>query len=100
LSFTAQAKVTKRQRYGLPCRTERRTTFHRCCFNEIEFKGLGDRVQAGSHLKRILKLDRLRLRGLSGASDEFTLAAIAQNLRRLAMRDEPAPPRHSQAAPA
>lgn len=37
-----------------------------------------------AHLKRILKLDRLRLRGLSGARDEFTLAAIAQNLRRLA----------------
>ena len=36
-----------------------------------------------AHLKRILKLDRLRLRGLSGASDEFTLAATAQNLRRL-----------------
>ena len=37
-----------------------------------------------AHLKRILRLDRLRLRGLSGASDEFTLAAAAQNLRRLA----------------
>jgi transposase len=37
-----------------------------------------------AHLKRILKLDRLRLRGLSGASDEFTLAAAVQNLRRLA----------------
>jgi len=39
-----------------------------------------------AHLKRILKLDRLRLRGLSGATDEFTLAAAAQNLRRLAKR--------------
>ena len=28
-----------------------------------------------AHLKRILKLDRLRLRGLSGARDEFLLAA-------------------------
>lgn len=37
-----------------------------------------------AHLKRILRLDRLRLRGLSGASDEFTLAATVQNLRRLA----------------
>jgi hypothetical protein len=37
-----------------------------------------------AHLKRILKLGRLRLRGPSGAQDEFTLAAIAQNLRRLA----------------
>jgi hypothetical protein len=37
-----------------------------------------------AHLKRILKLDRLRLRGMSGATDEFTLAAAVQNLRRLA----------------
>jgi len=37
-----------------------------------------------AHLKRILKLDRLRLRGPSGAHDEFTLAATAQNLRKLA----------------
>ena len=37
-----------------------------------------------AHLERILNLDRLRLRGLSGAKDEFTLAAVAQNLRRLA----------------
>ena len=39
-----------------------------------------------AHLKRILKLDRLRLRGPSGARDEFLLAAIAQNLRRMAKR--------------
>ena len=37
-----------------------------------------------AHLKRILRLGRLRLRGPLGARDEFTLAAIAQNLRRLA----------------
>ena len=37
-----------------------------------------------AHLKRILKLGRLRLRGLSGARDEFLLAAAAQNLRRMA----------------
>lgn len=36
-----------------------------------------------AHLKRILKLDRLRRRGLSGAHDEFLLAATAQNLRRM-----------------
>jgi transposase len=45
-----------------------------------------------AHLKRILKLDRLRLRGLSGASDEFTLAAAVQNLRRLAKLTTQAPP--------
>ena len=37
-----------------------------------------------AHLKRILNLGRLRLRGPCGARDEFTLAATAQNLRRLA----------------
>jgi hypothetical protein len=39
-----------------------------------------------AHLKRILKLDRLRLRGPSGAHDGFLLAATAQNLRRMAIR--------------
>lgn len=38
-----------------------------------------------AHLKRILKLRRLRLRGITGAHDEFLLAATAQNLRRMAM---------------
>jgi hypothetical protein len=37
-----------------------------------------------AHLKRILRLGRLRLRGPRGSQFEFTLAAIAQNLRRLA----------------
>lgn len=37
-----------------------------------------------AHLKRILKLDRLRLRGPCGARDEFHLAAAAQNLRKMA----------------
>lgn len=37
-----------------------------------------------AHLKRILGLGKLRLRGMSGAKDEFLLAATAQNLRRMA----------------
>jgi hypothetical protein len=37
-----------------------------------------------AHPKRILRLDRLRLRGPSGARDEFLLATTAQNLRKLA----------------
>jgi transposase len=45
-----------------------------------------------AHLKRILKLGRLRLRGPRGAQDEFTLAAIAQNLRRLAKLAAQPPP--------
>ena len=47
-----------------------------------------------AHMKRIFKLDRLRLRGLSGAKDEVLLTATAQNLRRLATflcRAPPAP---------
>lgn len=36
-----------------------------------------------AHMKRILKMDRLRLRGLTGARDEFLLTATAQNLRRM-----------------
>jgi hypothetical protein len=44
-----------------------------------------------AHLKRILRLGRLRLRGPRGAQDEFVLAAIAQNLRRLASLARPPP---------
>jgi hypothetical protein len=33
-----------------------------------------------AHLKRILRLDRLRLRGPSGAKDEFLSAATVQKL--------------------
>lgn len=43
-----------------------------------------------AHLKRILKLGQLRLRGPSGAHDEFLLAAVAQNLRRMAKKLAPA----------
>ena len=53
-----------------------------------------------AHLKRILKLDRLRLRGLSGASDEFTLAAAVQNLRRLVKLVPRGPPPQGLGAPA
>jgi Transposase DDE domain len=35
--------------------------------------------------KQILSLVRLRLRGLSGARDEFLLTATVQNLKRLAV---------------
>ena len=52
---------------------------------------------AFAHLKRILKLGRLRLRGLSGARYEVTLAATAQNLRKLA-RYAPQPPPKPQPA--
>jgi hypothetical protein len=45
-----------------------------------------------AHMKHILKFDRLRLRGLSGARDEVLLTATAQNLRRLAKLLCRAPP--------
>jgi transposase len=47
-----------------------------------------------AHMKRIFRLDRLRLRGLSGAKDEVLLTATVQNLRRLTKllcRPPPAP---------
>jgi transposase len=50
-----------------------------------------------AHLKTHHRFERMRLRGLSGARDEFHLAAIVQNLKTLAGRvwrpppNEPAP---------
>ena len=40
-----------------------------------------------AHMKRIHKLDRLRLRGLTGAKDEVLLTALAQNLKRMSKFD-------------
>jgi hypothetical protein len=37
-----------------------------------------------AHLKTHHRFERMRLRGLSGARDEFHLAAIAKNLKTLA----------------
>jgi hypothetical protein len=53
-----------------------------------------------AHMKRIHKLDRLRLRGLSGAKDEVLLTATAQNLRRLVKLLCRAPPRATAACAA
>jgi transposase len=53
-----------------------------------------------AHMKRILKLDRLRLRGLSGAKDEVLLTATAQNLRRLAKLVCRSPPPMAVGCPA
>jgi hypothetical protein len=50
-----------------------------------------------AHMKRILRVNRLRLRGRSGAKNEFLLTAIAQNLRRLALSF---PTRLTEAIPA
>ena len=53
-----------------------------------------------AHMKRILKLDRFRLRGLSGVRDEVLLTATAQNLRRLAKLLGSAPITTASACPA
>ncbi|MGD0421171.1 MAG: transposase [Xanthobacteraceae bacterium] len=53
-----------------------------------------------AHMKRILRLDRLRLRGLSGARDEVLLTATAQNLRRLVKFLSGPPPMAAAACPA
>jgi hypothetical protein len=53
-----------------------------------------------AHMKRILKLDRLRLRGLSGAKDEVLFTATAQNLRRLAKLVCRSPPPMAAGCPA
>ena len=52
------------------------------------------------HLKRILRFDRLRLRGPRGANDEFLLAATVQNLRKLALLRGQGPPGYRVSAPA
>jgi len=50
-----------------------------------------------AHLKVHHRFERMRLRGLPGARDEFVLAAIVQNLKTLALRtlEPPAQPRVS-----
>jgi transposase len=53
-----------------------------------------------AHMKRILRLDRLRLRGLSGVRDEVLLTATAQNLKRLAKLICRAPPPLAAGCPA
>jgi transposase len=45
-----------------------------------------------AHLKTHHRFERMRLRGLSGARDEFHLAAIVQNLKTLAIRVWRPPP--------
>ena len=68
--------------------TRKRATLLRALAKTEAFKQSGrDRKRVEmlfAHLKRILRLGRLRLRGPCGAQFEFTLAAIAQNVRRLA----------------
>ena len=53
-----------------------------------------------AHMKRILRLDRFRLRGVSGVRDEVLLTATAQNLRRLAKLLCRAPPSRAAICPA
>jgi len=48
-----------------------------------------------AHLKIHHGFERMRLRGLSGARDEFHLAAIVQNLKTLALRSLGPPPQRT-----
>ena len=50
-----------------------------------------------AHLKTHHRFERMRLRGLSGARDEFHLAAIVQNLKTLALRILEPPPERKPA---
>jgi len=50
-----------------------------------------------AHLKTHHRFERMRLRGLSGARDEFHLAAIVQNLKTLALRILGPPPERKPA---
>lgn len=52
-----------------------------------------------AHMKRNLNMERLRLRGLKSANDEFVLTATAQNLRKLAKLCARAPPTNGFLAP-
>jgi len=51
-----------------------------------------------AHLKTHHGFERMRLRGLSGARDEFHLAAIVQNLKTLALRTLRPPPTRYRAS--
>ena len=52
------------------------------------------------HLERFFDLDRRRLRGLSGTTDEILLAATAENLRPMAKLPSQLPLVHRIRAPA
>ena len=62
----------------------------RSLMNTLEFaKSRDERKKVEmrfAHLKTHHKFERMRLRGLSGARDEFHLAAIVQNLKTMALR--------------
>src|SRR5271168_957557 len=53
-----------------------------------------------AHLKTHHRFERMRLRGLSGARDEFLLAATVQNLKTMALRILGPPPATRRAASA
>ena len=52
-----------------------------------------------AHMKRHREFDRLRLRGLKGANDEFLLMATAQNLRKMVNIKYKPPPDDRESAP-
>jgi hypothetical protein len=52
-----------------------------------------------AHLKTHHRFERMRLRGLTGARDEFHLAAVVQNLKTLANHLWRPPPNEPTACP-
>jgi Transposase DDE domain. len=78
----SEARAVHREKYEIV-----RDFARQCTASEFNPKAQARRKKVEmffAHLKRILGLGRLRLRGPCGVQDEFTLAAIAQNLRKLA----------------
>lgn len=72
-----------------PCYEQSRTGARRIADTTAYRQSRKDRNKVEvlfAHLKRILKLDRLRLRGRRGARDEFLPTATARNLRHMAKR--------------
>jgi Transposase DDE domain len=58
--------------------------YARALMRTPEFDKSRDERKKVAHLKTHHRFERMRLRGLSGARDEFHLAAIVQNLKTLA----------------
>jgi hypothetical protein len=77
-----------------PCINEDARDYARSLKDTPEFEQPGNerkKVEMRfAHLKINHRFERMRLRGLTGARDEFHLAAIVQNLKALALPDKQA----------
>lgn len=74
-----------------------------CNSDEYINKSINERKKVEmlfAHMKRHLRFDRLRLRGIKGANDECLLVATVQNLKRMAKLCAQPPPVHRIVMPA